>query len=274
AEMDALAAAAGCAPDTMLYLACEYEAWMEKSRGGEKCTGFIAANAGTPDPGLLMGQTNDEDPAAWLGGGLDLVVHRSGGADPDSLIYTHPGVPAYMGINAAGLVVQWQYIDTGERNLEAGLPTTVLIFEMLRRETLADAVAWLRETPRACPNNYQLGRPSEGAVNIECTPSHFSLQPVEAGCACHANHITGDLALQAADVGVTRTQSTSLKRLAAIEATMAPIAQSVSVDQALQALSHPPVNYERTLAAMLFQPKALEMRIQFAGQTEFTRHRL
>ena len=42
-----------------------------------------------------------------------------------TLLYTHAGVPAYMGMNSAGLCVTWIYIDNGER--ANGPPTCVLI---------------------------------------------------------------------------------------------------------------------------------------------------
>ena len=75
-----------------------------------------------------------------------------------TLIYTHPGYPAYMGMNSHGLAVLWQYIDNGERNLENGVPTVVLIREMLTKSTLTQAVTYLREVPHMIPNHFLLSQ--------------------------------------------------------------------------------------------------------------------
>jgi len=247
-------------------LAFEYELWMEQTRRGDKCTGFIAANAGRPDIGPILGQTNDEEPSAWLGGACDYVVRHVDERGGRVLIYSHPGIPAYMGMNSSGLVVLWQYIDNGERDFEEGVPTTALIREMLTKSTLAEALGYLEGTPRAVPNNFQLGRPGEGAVNVECTPSRFLVRRVEEGVCCHANHITADEELRREDIGITRTSSTSRLRLGALEERLPPERGFVSVREAEEALSGAPVFYERTLAAMVFRPLAGTMRIRFAGE--------
>ena len=58
----------------MDMLAVEYELLM--SLGDEaladKCTGFATQRAAE---GVLAGQNNDEDPAGWLDGSLDVVLN-------------------------------------------------------------------------------------------------------------------------------------------------------------------------------------------------------
>ena len=48
-------------------------------------------------------------------GQLDGVIHHRDESGLETLIYTHPGIPAYMGMNSAGLCLLWMAIDNGER---------------------------------------------------------------------------------------------------------------------------------------------------------------
>merc|ERR1712202_83593 len=81
-------------------------------------------------------------PRHWQGGSLDVVLRLQDSPSPlpsdtnrtpGALIYTHPGIPAYMGINGAGISILWQYIDNGERAdpLSSGVPTCVVLREIL-----------------------------------------------------------------------------------------------------------------------------------------------
>jgi len=58
-------------------------------------------------------------------------------AHPDALVYTHPGAPAYCGMNSAGLCVLCLYIDDGVQG-EGGVPIDAAIREV---SVLEDRVA-------------------------------------------------------------------------------------------------------------------------------------
>lgn len=248
---------------SLLYLSCEYELWMENSRVSEKCTGFITTKQTSQKNDLIMGQTNDESPEEWLGGSHDFVCHHTDDKGLRTLIYTHPGIPAYMGMNSAGLVMLWQYIDNGERNLMNGIPTTALIREALTYTHLRDALQFIESVPRAVPNNYILGQSGVGGVNIECTPTIFHKREIKKGSFCHANHILTHEKLKAQDISRTRTSSTSQIRQEAIESLVPQTCSELSVEKAKKVLTTSPVFYDRTLAAMVFAPMVGEMHICF-----------
>ena len=143
--------------------------------------------------------------------------------DPAALIYTHPGWPAYMGLNHHGLSVLWQYIDTGERNA-GGVPTNILIREMLAQETLDQALDLLHRSPRMVPNNFIL-TDSSRTVNVEASPSRFTVLSVEgrgltgpplsfgayeppSSFVVHTNHVLFDQAMQDADIGIKHANTT------------------------------------------------------------------
>lgn len=115
-ELLGQAEGAGMAEHALLRLATEYEISMElrANVSGDKCTGLLSHRL-LQRPGVqVIGQNNDENPDVWADGRLDIIVeHRQPtdadhtGAPIDCVLYTHPGIPAYMGINGEGLGVTW-----------------------------------------------------------------------------------------------------------------------------------------------------------------------
>jgi len=174
----------------MVMLAVEYEFQMRASTTTpQRCTAFA-------QPGLA-GQNNDETPSDYLQGSEDTVLHMQGGGQPAALIYTHPGMAAYMGMNEHGLSVLWQTVDDGERAV--GVPTTFLIREMLAQASLEDALRFLEHAPRTMPNNFILTDGSR-VVNCEVSPSHFTATVVTQGFVVHTNHFIFDQAMEDRDV--------------------------------------------------------------------------
>lgn len=257
----------GVTMDVMLMLAVEYEmyvevgsdAWSSFRPPADKCTGYGA-------PGL-SGQNNDEVPNLYLDASEDVVLSI---LDPDghgALIYTHPGWPAYMGMNSHGVSVLWQYIDTGERG--AGVPTNVLIREMLAQASLDSAIQFLAHTPRMIPNNFILTDTSK-VVNVELSSSHFTPLSLSQGFVVHTNHLLFDQAMQDHDVGNAQT---SVQRYKAMRALVRHHDGATVQAEDLQSMlaTHPVFRDGRagtdndTLASMVFDLHSLSMGIWFKG---------
>ena len=181
AELHGQAEGADISPHALLRMSTEYELSMSsvgERAVADKCTGLVAHNV---EGGVsVIGQNNDENMALWMEGKLDYVADlrqphpgiTPAGSPLDALIYTHPGVPAYMGINSRGVSVTWYYIDDGERALSVdnmGLPTCAILREMLTFPSALDAVAWLHSIPRAVPNAYLVADPVR-SFEVECGP--------------------------------------------------------------------------------------------------------
>ena len=280
AELEGMAAGSGLPLDDLLLLTCTYEKWMDFHHASH-CTAFAAVGAATVDGHLVCGQTNDEELHCWADGQADAVIHHTDEAGLQTLIYTHPGIPAYMGMNSVGLCVLWMYIDNGER--AAGVPTNILIREMLRRTTLASALEYLNNTPRAVPNAFLVARESEGICTLECSPTAF--HPTHSSTSlCHANHILA-AEMSAADVYFGRPGQTSSSRCESMAALLARHHGSMDADAAKGLLCdherapacicvHPhsgAVNM-KTLAAMVFHPAAGQMHIAFGNGCEMPFH--
>jgi len=216
---------------------------------------------------LILGQTNDEDPEDWFSAKYDKVIHLTDENNCKSFIYTHPGIPAYMGMNCHKLVVLWQYVDNAERNLLTGVPTTAIIRELLTKQTLSSAMEFLKNTPLAVPNNFILAQEGCGGINVECTPSRIVTKELQIDSFCHANHFLTDSELIKSDIGVKRPDSTSLTRQSEMESRFAAQKNKISIDETKNILKKYPITYERTLASMVFLPSENAMHILFKGSS-------
>jgi hypothetical protein len=229
-ELLGMSQGSGLTIHQLLLLSTEYEADMiilpqESSSSsssstphttGKGFTGFVLL--GNDDNNNTttswIGQTNDDHPAYWAHGNWDVLLHleiKELDFRP-ILVYTHVGIPAYLGMNRARGVT-WYYIDDGMRlsdnpQSSSFLPTTVLIRQLLyrpeegRNETLDD---YLRAIPKAVPNaflildhhhsfhNNKYATTTTTAVSIELSPvtERCSIRKsnVPNSFLVHANHV-------------------------------------------------------------------------------------
>ena len=250
----------------------------------DKCTGYAGIDSTS---GIsVAGQNNDENPALWHQGALDVVLRYGGGdgasgtnatsaADaPAALVYTHPGYPGYMGINANGLAVLWQYIDDGERDYTR-VPTCVMIRELLAQPTLDAALALLEVARVAVPNNFILAD-ARRVVNVEVSPARFTVLSLNQGDVVHTNHYLFDQGAIDHDVGRNHSRTT-VARFEAMRAMVrqhrhrrggaavppSALAEMLSTAPILRNATHGTDN--ATLASMVFEPARRSMRIHFKG---------
>ena len=307
AELLGQAEGADISPQALLRMSTEYELSMSsvgERAVADKCTGLVAHNI---EGGVsVIGQNNDENMALWMEGKLDYVADlrqpqpgMTPGSPLDALVYTHPGVPAYMGVNSVGVSVTWYYIDDGERALSVdnmGLPTCAILREMLTFPSALDAVAWLHSIPRAVPNAYLVADPTR-SFEVECGPigwdavafpacpdSHRDLARAGTSSSSggpygthHANHYKIDSARIGRDtraIGPTGTSpfrghsmraSVDVAQRAALETGAA-----MGVSQAKAALSTGGgvlggVQGPNTLVSLVFEPTTRAMHARFHG---------
>jgi hypothetical protein len=267
AELVGMAAGAGLPLDDLLALTCSYEKHMKWRPSGRAsadaahCTAFAATGAATADGHLLCGQNNDEVPSCWAHATADVVVRHRQEDGLTTLLYTHPGIPAYMGMNSAGLCVLWMYIDNGERGL--GAPTCALLREVLHQRTLAGALAWLQAVPHALPNAFTLAADGEGMANVEIAPRHVAITRGDTWLV-HANTICATELLAGTGRGLppacprqARLADLLTARLGALDLAAG---QAMLQDTAPIA-NHRPLCYPSTIASMVFHPAAGAMHI-------------
>lgn len=274
-EMHGMAEGSGLAFDQILAMTTAYEKSFARDQVSDKCTSFLAAPKATKEGKTIVGQTNDECFTEWLPQ-LDAVIHHKEG-DEEAIIYTHPGVPAYMGINNYGLSVLWTYIDNGITG--TGVPTNVIIRQLLGCRNVDEAIHYLQEIPHDIPNQFGLADKEGNIVSAECFPNKvYTMRSNEY--LIHANHNV--IAVQEEE----RTCSqTTWDRYQVMEQQVKENLGNIDVDLAKQFLkSHerfphsicchpfPEKPWNKTLASMIYDLNEGKMHIAFGNACEVPYH--
>lgn len=183
-ELEGMAKGAGMDFKNILALTTAYEKSFARDMVKGKCTSFQVTGEATYAHKTIVGQTNEECFTEWLYP-LDVVIHHIDG-EHESLIYTHPGVPAYSGINNHGLAVLWEYIDNGV--VGSGVPTNVIIRHLLNLKTADEAIEFLQSIPHDIPNEFGIADKNGRIVSTECFPNKVYIDEGD-GYLVHTNHI-------------------------------------------------------------------------------------
>ena len=182
-EMEGMAKGAGLDFKQILALSTAYEKSFNRNLVSDKCTSFLLSPNVTKEKKVILGQTNDECFKEWLSE-LDLVIHHVE-KEKEVLLYTHPGIPAYMGMNNQGLAVLWTYIDNGR--VGNGLPTNIIIRHLLNLKSVDEGINFLKSVPHDIPNQFGLADCTGKIASIECFPNQIYISEKE-DYLIHTNH--------------------------------------------------------------------------------------
>jgi isopenicillin-N N-acyltransferase-like protein len=116
-----------------------------------------------------------------------LKVQRDNG--PDVLTYSDYGFPAGYGVNSEGITVVWNSVHC--EISRPGVPTYLLVREVLHQKLLSDVIDRLIELPRADSLNFILADKNGEIYNFEATPDDYDLTYGENSIV-HANHFVSD----------------------------------------------------------------------------------
>ncbi|MEI5993570.1 C45 family autoproteolytic acyltransferase/hydolase [Candidatus Enterococcus mansonii] len=273
AEMQGVANGSGLDFQEILYLYTVYERSFFDALISDKCTSFAVSGHATIDGSVICGQTNDERLDEYRAE-VDCVVHHvDTESELESLIYSHPGIPAYMGMNNYGLAVMWTYIDNGLR--QEGVPTAGIIRELINKKTLKEAREYLYTVPHAVPNQFSLSHSLEGIASFECFPNKI-YEHKTSDVMIHANH--NSIALQEPEEGGSKT---SHSRFEAMEAIVTESYGMIDANVGKQFLAnhrnfpksvcnHPSPEHpmSKSLASMVFDLGKGEMHLAFGNACE------
>lgn len=255
----------------VVALATAYEKSFGRDCPSEKCTSFFVTGAATGGK-TIAGQTNDENLREWRHE-RDVVIHHKGSDGKEILTYTHPGVPAYMGINNQGLTVLWTYIDNGKTR--DGVPTSAIIRHLLSLPNVEEAVAFLEKVPHDIPNQFGLADRSGKLVCVECFPNKVC--PVwEKESFVHTNHNVYALEEDDCTTGkTTRDRFATMKKMIAenfghIDVELAKTFLTSHENGTHSICVHPNSErpFNKTLAAMVFDVDEGIMNIAFGNPCE------
>ena len=238
----------------------------------DKCTAFSCFSKSTLNNMIICGQTNDESFQNWPSE-LDIVFHHKDNSGLETIIYTHPGVVAYMGMNNAGIALLWTYIDNGERKI--GVPTNIIIREVLTMFSIEEIEDYLKTIPHSVPNNFIITDKNAKSVSFECFPNKVYTY-TNNNYITHTNHN-----LFATEEEEKSVSWSSRDRLNNIEELIQENYGNIDIEVAKDFLrshrrfpasicSHPNINRPlyKTLCSMVFDLTNLEAHIAFGNACE------
>jgi isopenicillin-N N-acyltransferase-like protein len=140
----------------------------------EHCTALAAGPADTRDGHTYVGQNWDWGQALY---GLSSMLLWGRPEGPSLLAYSYPGLWVGAGLNSAGIALCWTWGDTrGIRGPRVGIPTYVLIAQMLYQDTLDAALTEARRARHAGWFTLVLADAEGRLANVEGTPEQLAIE--------------------------------------------------------------------------------------------------
>ncbi|WP_376099745.1 C45 family autoproteolytic acyltransferase/hydrolase [Roseomonas sp. CCTCC AB2023176] len=215
-EMRGIAEGADCAFEDIVMMNCRTEVLKlaQKAEAAAKadraqpdgCTGAVLLPEATADGTLIHGQNWDwKKECAETG--VVLRIRRDDG--PDVLTFVEAGGLARAGMNAAGIAITANYLESDRDYRQDGVPLSLLRRKALEQEHVALAVRTIYATPKSASNNLMVSHASGYGVDIECAPDESFLLHPEGGVLVHSNHWLSPAALsKLKDTGIANTPDT------------------------------------------------------------------
>jgi isopenicillin-N N-acyltransferase-like protein len=252
------------------------------------CTGVVVLPTATRDGRLIHAQNWDWK-AECAETAVVLRVRREDG--PDILTFTEAGGLARSGLNAAGIAITANYLESDRDYRDIGVPLALIRRKVLLQEHVALAMRAVYATPKSASNNMIISHAGGVAIDFECAPDEtFQVQAVD-GLLVHANHFQSPVALgKLRDTGIATTPD-SLYRDIRVRDLLRPALGALTTEHVKAALfddfatpwsvCRPPRlntsnNLSATVAMIVMQPDAGVMDVAMlpAQDRRFTRYTL
>lgn len=193
----------------VLQLAKRAEALAALRKEPDGCTGAILLPEATADGSVIHGQNWDWK-SECAETGVVLRIRREDG--PDVLTFVEAGGLARCGLNAAGIAITANYLESDRDYTQEGIPLSLLRRQALNQAQVALAFRSLYSTPKSGSNNLMLSQASGYGVDIECAPDESFLVQPEGGILVHSNHWLSPVALsKLKDMGLFSTPDSAYR---------------------------------------------------------------
>lgn len=167
------------------------------------CTGIVALPGATA-AGRLIHAQNWDWKVECAETAVVLRVARDDG--PDLLTFTEAGGLARSGMNAAGIAITANYLESDRDYRQLGVPLALLRRKALEQQHLALAMRVVYATPKSASNNVMVSHAGGIAIDFECAPDESFQVQAERGLIVHANHFQSPVALaKLKDTGIATT---------------------------------------------------------------------
>jgi isopenicillin-N N-acyltransferase-like protein len=140
----------------------------------QHCTALAAGPPDTRDGNTYVGQNWD-----WMASvyGLSQMLLWQRPEGPSLLAYAYPGLWVGAGLNSAGVALCWTWGDgLGIKGPRVGIPSYVLIAQMLYQDTLEGALQEARRAKHAGWFAFVLGDGKGRLATVEGTPEQLVVQ--------------------------------------------------------------------------------------------------
>jgi len=154
---------------------------------GMGCSSFIVAPDRSATGELLIGQNWDlqTDNMPYV-----RLVHRKPESAPETWSLTLTGCLTLIGINSEGIAVGNTNLVTNDARI--GVQYLTVLHRALRATSLSEAVASIKNAPRAGAHYYWAAGPEGAAVGLECSATRVVPFEVKSGTFVHCNHALSD----------------------------------------------------------------------------------
>jgi hypothetical protein len=140
----------------------------------EHCTAFAAGPPNTDDRHAYVGQTWDWY-VSLFGASTMLLWQRAEG--PSVLAYAYPGLWVGAGMNSEGIALCWTSAEGKDiAGPRVGVPSYVLIAQMLYQKSLKDALEEARRAKHAGWFTFVLGDGEGRLANVEGSPKELAIE--------------------------------------------------------------------------------------------------
>ncbi len=151
----------------------------------DHCTSFGATGPATVAGETFIGQNWDFHTEIYWNGEAPFLLHETRTNGPNLLAYNAPGFVTWAGMNSDGLCLSWNSVP--RRNLDVGVPTYVIISEVLRSKNIGDALAAVVKAKRGGCFNFIIADENGEVYDIEATPDDIDAYYCNTTMG-HANH--------------------------------------------------------------------------------------
>ncbi len=156
------------------------------------CTGAVVLPERSATGNVVHGQNWDWR-AECAETAIVLRVRRDDG--PDFLTFVEAGGLARSGMNAAGVAITANYLESERDYRQSGVPLALIRRKVLEQQHFALAIKAVAATPKAASNNIMISTAAGFAIDFECAPDEaFPIYP-SGGLIVHANHWVSPVAL-------------------------------------------------------------------------------
>jgi isopenicillin-N N-acyltransferase-like protein len=155
------------------------------------CTVIAATGAATIGGETYVSQNWDESYEDFWEGDKPLLLYERKKSGPDVLAWTYPGLLGAAGMNSEGLSITWT--STPRAPFEIGVPTYVIIAEILRRKSIDEALEAIIKAKRAGSFKLTIADGNSEIYVVEATPRHHHLIYVDEFYGYHADFESDDI---------------------------------------------------------------------------------